>query len=144
MVPYAHTNQDGYDHVTSKSILPGTDKFCGLLLDQINQDDMTDSRIESWIEQLQLGGFFESNSSNESSLLSKATAALTIDDDDDDILMIDTAIRREVAQAVVEQSPISANNFTPHYNPVTGRTMWTSLDGRSSYVTTSTKTGLGP
>ena len=32
----------------------------------------------------------------------------------------------------------SSGGFTPHYNPVTGKTMWTSPDGRSSYVTIET------
>jgi len=30
----------------------------------------------------------------------------------------------------------SSGGFLPHTNPSTGKTMWTSADGRSSYVTT--------
>jgi flavodoxin I len=55
MVLYAHTSQDA-----SKSIVPGTDLFCGLALDQINQEDLTEARVAGWIEKLTLGGFFDS------------------------------------------------------------------------------------
>ena len=146
MVPYAHTSQDGYDHVTSKSILPGSDLFCGLLLDQINQDDLTDGRIDNWIEKLELGGFFDSDGSI--SVLKVAITAEVDDDDDDDdddeLVMVETLISSETKRAVFEQIPVTTSNFTPHFNAKTGRTMWTSPDGRSSYVTFDSKGTLSP
>lgn len=149
MVPYAHTSQDGYDHETSKSILPDSDLFCGLLLDQINQDDLTDDRISSWIEKLQAGGFFDVDGSISTP---KAVAAIDVeqededgdDNDDDEIVMVETSIKSEMKQAVMERSPVTTSNFTPHYNSKTGRTMWTSPDGRSSYVTTEIRSVSSP
>jgi flavodoxin I len=145
MVPYAHTSQDGYDHITSKSILPGSDLFCGLLLDQINQDDLTDSRIANWIEKLEIGGFFDSDGS-----ISAPKVAVIVeeedddDDDDDELFMVETSISSETKRAVLEQTAVATSNFTPHFNAKSGRTMWTSPDGRSSYVTIDTKSTLSP
>jgi len=41
---------DGYDFVESKSVRDG--KFLGLPLDANNEDDMTESRVKKWTEQL--------------------------------------------------------------------------------------------
>lgn len=152
MVPYAHTSQDGYDHITSKSILPGSDLFCGLLLDQINQDDLTDGRITNWIEKLELGGFFDADGS-----VSAPSATIVSvneeeeednDDDSDELVMVETSIGIETKQAVFEPSPVTVttagSNFTPHFNPKTGRTMWTSPDGRKSYLTVDNKSTISP
>ena len=155
MVPYAHTSQDGYDHVTSKSILPDSNLFCGLLLDQINQDDLTDERISNWIEKLQVGGFFDVDGAVSVPKIAKTVEVEQDnddgdgdddkdDDDDDELVMVETSIQRELKQAILENSPVTASNFTPHYNSKTGRTMWTSPDGRSSYVTTENKGVLSP
>jgi flavodoxin I len=147
MVPYAHTSQDGYDHITSKSILPDSDLFCGLLLDQINQDDLTDDRIANWVKKLEVGGFFETDGSV--SVPKVAVIAEEEDDDDDDdddieLVMVESSIATEMKQAVFEPSPVISSSFTPHFNAKTGRTMWTSSDGRSSYVTIENKSTLSP
>jgi flavodoxin I len=47
-------SMEGYDHVESKATRG--DMFCGLLLDQDNQDDLTDVRVESWVAQLKEEG----------------------------------------------------------------------------------------
>jgi flavodoxin I len=47
-------SMEGYDHVESKTTRG--DKFCGLLLDQDNQDDLTDERVEIWVSQLKQEG----------------------------------------------------------------------------------------
>lgn len=129
MVSYARTTQEGYDHKTSKSILPGTDLFCGLLLDQINQDDLTDVRIAKWVVQLANGGFFDASASRSLTVAYQEVVALGADILDDPVGVVE------------KQSPsivtTVASSFTPHYNSVTGRTMWTSPDGRTSYVTTA-------
>ncbi|WP_294967181.1 flavodoxin [Sulfurimonas sp.] len=41
---------DGYEHDESTAIIDG--EFVGLALDEDNQDDLTDTRIDSWIEQI--------------------------------------------------------------------------------------------
>lgn len=45
-----HWPTDGYEYDESKAIKDG--KFVGLPIDQDNQDDMTEERIEKWVEQL--------------------------------------------------------------------------------------------
>ena len=52
---YGMTSQDGYDHVESKAVKDG--KFCGLMCDEDNQYDLSESRAESWIAQLKDEGF---------------------------------------------------------------------------------------
>jgi flavodoxin I len=41
---------DGYDFSDSKALRNG--KFCGLALDDDNQPDLTDKRIQQWVGQL--------------------------------------------------------------------------------------------
>jgi flavodoxin I len=41
---------DGYDFNESKAVRNG--KFCGLALDEDNQSDLTDERIQAWVAQL--------------------------------------------------------------------------------------------
>lgn len=41
---------DGYDFEESTAIVDG--KFVGLALDNDNQDDLTDERIDAWVEQI--------------------------------------------------------------------------------------------
>jgi flavodoxin I len=43
-------------HEESKAIRDG--KFCGLLCDQVNQDELTDGRVEKWVNQLEGLRFF--------------------------------------------------------------------------------------
>ena len=42
------TSSDGYDHDDSKAEVDG--KFVGLVIDEDNQDELTDERISSWVE----------------------------------------------------------------------------------------------
>ncbi|KAK9834643.1 hypothetical protein WJX74_006535 [Apatococcus lobatus] len=46
-----HWPADGYQHAESKAIL-GDGKFCGLALDQDNEDDLTEERVKTWAKQL--------------------------------------------------------------------------------------------
>lgn len=41
---------DGYNFDDSEAVANG--KFVGLALDEVNEDDKTDSRIEAWVEEL--------------------------------------------------------------------------------------------
>ena len=41
---------DGYNFDDSEAVVDG--KFVGLALDEVNEDDKTDSRIEAWVEEL--------------------------------------------------------------------------------------------
>ncbi|EIE22982.1 flavodoxin IsiB [Coccomyxa subellipsoidea C-169] len=51
-----HWPADGYQHEDSKALL-GDGSFCGLPLDQDNEDDKTEERIEGWVAQLKNEGF---------------------------------------------------------------------------------------
>mmetsp|Transcript_26513 Transcript_26513/g.50220 ORF Transcript_26513/g.50220 Transcript_26513/m.50220 type:complete len:288 (-) Transcript_26513:66-929(-) len=46
---------DSYEHEASKAIKDG--KFCGLLCDQVNQDDLSEDRVDKWVKQLVSEGF---------------------------------------------------------------------------------------
>lgn len=139
MVLYAMTSQDGYEHESSKSIRG--DKFCGLLLDQINQEDLTDERISVWVSNLMENGFLDGGTG--------ATLATTPLEDVD----VPQSVLMEVLEgssAVHHDSIVSpaSGGFTPYFNPVTRKTMWTSAGGRNSYVTvepaTSSRSNLRP
>jgi flavodoxin I len=142
MVPYAATSTDGYEHTASKSILPGnTDGslFCGLLLDQINQEDYTDERITAWVMQLLSNGFAEQGDAvngERSAAAPKVTAATATAASSKKIVDADLL---EQGSADLDESiafsSIGGGTFTPHTNPRTGQTMWTSPDGRQSYLT---------
>ncbi|WP_104750488.1 flavodoxin [Helicobacter cynogastricus] len=45
------TSTDGYTFEASKSVQGG--KFVGLVLDEDNQDDLTDGRIQAWVQEIQ-------------------------------------------------------------------------------------------
>lgn len=44
------TSSEGYDFDESRALVDG--KFIGLIIDEDNQSDLTDERVEKWIEQL--------------------------------------------------------------------------------------------
>ncbi|WP_104695468.1 flavodoxin [Helicobacter salomonis] len=44
------TSTDGYNFESSKSVEGG--KFVGLVLDEDNQDDLTDGRIDAWVNEV--------------------------------------------------------------------------------------------
>tara|TARA_Y100001970_G_scaffold119963_1_gene148762 strand:+ start:4872 stop:5372 length:501 start_codon:yes stop_codon:yes gene_type:complete len=49
-VALGFTSTEGYDFDESRGVID--DKFCGLSLDEDNQGEMTDERIESWCKEL--------------------------------------------------------------------------------------------
>lgn len=48
---YGHWPTKGYDHSDSKAEIE-KGKFCGLALDDDNQEDLTDGRVEQWVAQV--------------------------------------------------------------------------------------------
>jgi len=44
------TSTDGYDFEESLAVVD--DMFLGLVIDEDNQDDLTDERLESWANQI--------------------------------------------------------------------------------------------
>lgn len=44
------TSPEGYDFEESKALID--DEFVGLIIDEMNQDELTDQRIENWVQQI--------------------------------------------------------------------------------------------
>lgn len=135
-----YTSQEGYEHEASKAIRG--DKFCGLLCDEINQDDLTDERVENWVAQLKDEGFLGGSISG-AVTSDKVTSVANVSGSNDDV----QELRKENAELrmMLEQNSKMMDEimkaqdnkagFTPHYNPKRGVTMWTSADGRKCYYT---------
>ena len=127
---YGAWSQEGYEHDDSKAIRG--DKFCGLLLDMVNQEDMTEERVTQWVAQLRAEGFLEGGASSSSSA---AVATPTT--------AVPAPTETEIKETLEDFSSTldenialhSSGGFVPHTNPKTGKTMWTSADGKSSFVT---------
>ena len=45
------TSTEGYEFSESRAVVDG--KFLGLVVDEINQPDLTDERIDAWVEEIQ-------------------------------------------------------------------------------------------
>lgn len=54
---FGFTSTDGYDHQESKSEIE-SGKFCGLMCDEDNQNDLSEDRATAWVAQLKDEGFF--------------------------------------------------------------------------------------
>jgi flavodoxin I len=136
-----YVSVEGYEHEESKS--QRGDVFCGLALDAVNFEELTEGRVESWIEQLKEEGILEATgsafmgSSAPTAAVALTTEAVSIEDDIVAQLQRENAeLRRQLQESSGTKSASFGNNrFSPHYNSVTGRTMWTSADGRSCYFT---------
>ena len=146
-----YVSQEGYEHEASKAIRG--DLFCGLLLDAVNQEDLTEGRVKNWVSQLIAEGILEGEpvSVNTSVSHSPVVDAITpiveaTEHSDASKIISDLEIENARLRLLLEENShlldesISAhgsqnNEYVPHYNPKTGRTMWTSLDGHSCYVT---------
>ncbi len=44
------TSVEGYNHSASRAVVDGA--FCGLALDDVNEADKTDARIDAWVKQI--------------------------------------------------------------------------------------------
>ena len=129
-----HTSIDGYLHDESKS--QRGDKFVGLLLDAVNQEELTEQRIKNWVSALKLEGILEEGSSSGSSS-SEGGMALEVAVAEPSVKVeMDTKVNGEHAkQPAVQQAAPVASGFVAHYNARTDKTMWINMDGKSSFVT---------
>lgn len=136
-----YISQEGYLHEDSKSIRG--DKFCGLLCDAINQEDLTERRVQAWVEQLVSEGILEGGGAPVAKpVTSVAAPAAVVDLATGPSILEENA--RMLEESIAAHSSIS-DDYTPHYNSRTGRTMWTSKDGRTCYYTTeATKPSATP
>ena len=128
-------SQEGYEHDASKAIRG--DKFCGLVLDMVNQEDLSEDRVTQWVAQLQAEGFMSGAASTTSAASAPAVAA------PEPVVAAPPQTETQIKETLEDFSSTldenialhSSGGFVPHTNPKTGKTMWTSADGKSSFVT---------
>lgn len=147
-----YTSQEGYEHEESKAVRG--DKFCGLLCDAVNQDFLSEGRVKNWVAQLKSEGILDGASSHS---VPEATTVEVVEASsppmtpktesaDDNAAAELAALKAENArlrELLEDNSRLMDSvlkgeedqGFTPHYNAKTGRTMWTSQDGRACYYT---------
>lgn len=127
---FGYTSTAGYEHEDSKSLRG--DKFCGLLCDAVNQDELTGERVRKWVEQLKAEGFVEGSSSTTTARTDAVQGAVkenvekVFQDIDEYSNMLDETIK---------QHDTTNTGFKSYYNAKKRSTMFVSLDGRSCYYT---------
>jgi flavodoxin I len=124
-----YTSQEGYEHKASKAIRG--DLFCGLLLDAVNQEDLTEERIKNWVVQLIEEGILEGSAAAPTTVAPTVTVDVTVNGSENYAV---SKLEEENAKSTL----LVGTGFTPHFNPRTQRTMWTSADGRKCYFTDNT------
>lgn len=133
-----YTSQEGYEHEASKAIRG--DKFCALLCDEINQDDLSAERVENWVAQLRADGFLEGSASSSGASDSSAETSPAVDGSVVAELQKENADLRKMleenSKLMDEVMKDQKKGYTPHYNAKTKVTMWTSGDGKRCYYTT--------
>ncbi|CAB9512829.1 Flavodoxin 1 [Seminavis robusta] len=134
---HGYVSTEGYLHDDSKAIRGG-DKFCGLLLDMVNQEELTDERIDNWIAQLGSEGFLE----GEGDAVQDAVvieAAAVMPDTPPTTGTMENLEQLDENSSLLDQSIASHDTgFKPHTNTITGKTMWTSVDGTKCFITEGT------
>ncbi len=144
-----YTSQEGYEHEDSKAIRG--DKFCGLLCDEVNQDDLTEERVENWVAQLKTEGILDGSAAVTAPsvsdpidvpIVTEPSPAVSTSSSVDQIAALEAEnarLRKMLEDSKmmdsVLKSEIMAEGYTPHYNPKTCVTMWTSADGKQCYYT---------
>lgn len=143
-------SQEGYEHENSKAIRG--DKFCGLMLDFVNQEELSEERVRKWVVQLKEEGILETTESD-SADIAGSTAFSALDQVNGlRIMAAETGTEKSLEQldegSALLDATIAAHatgGFTPHTNPMSRLTMWTSEDGRKSFLTAErTTTDLNP
>jgi flavodoxin I len=138
-----YTSQVGYLHEESKAIRG--DKFCGLLLDAVNQEELTEGRVKSWVAALIDEGILDSGAAAPS-VQSPSPVPQSFETE---VAVVEPVqINADVAAT---QPAKKEEGFVGHYNSITDKTWWVGNNGRSSFVTTgppeihaATKTSLSP
>lgn len=122
-----YTSPEGYLHEESKAIRG--DSFCGLLLDAVNEEELTEERVKKWVAKLLAEGFLESSGGSAAQTVvappSPQVELAATEVFDDPVL----------AQELIEEVKNTRSGYIAHYNPRTDKTMWISTDGKTSYVT---------
>jgi len=129
---FGYTSQEGYEHEDSKAIRG--DKFCGLLCDECNQEDLSAERVTAWVAQLKTEGFFEGGSAAAAAPAVVDAVPVAEPVQDESVAVWEDL---EANSALMDRAIDSHVNvgFEPNYNPTTKSTMWVSRDGKSCYYT---------
>jgi flavodoxin I len=117
------TSTDGYLHEASKAIRG--DKFCGLLLDEVNQEELTGERVKNWVAAL-IGEGLLSGAGTAAPAVSVQSPA--------PVPQIETEVT-VVEPVATTQAEEQEEGFLGHYNSLTDETWWVGNSGRSSFVT---------
>jgi flavodoxin I len=123
---------DSYTHKASKA--QRGDKFVGLMCDQMNQDDLTDERIEKWLEQLQAEGF-ASGGGGGSAPAAAAPKVVKVAE----VVAAKPAAAKPAAKPSAGVTSASSSNspvagYKAYYNPVKKSTMYVDKEGTGAYV----------
>eukprot|EP00538_Stauroneis_constricta_P001253 CAMPEP_0119562926 /NCGR_PEP_ID=MMETSP1352-20130426/21928_1 /TAXON_ID=265584 /ORGANISM="Stauroneis constricta, Strain CCMP1120" /LENGTH=306 /DNA_ID=CAMNT_0007611437 /DNA_START=52 /DNA_END=970 /DNA_ORIENTATION=+ len=130
---FGYTSQEGYEHEFSKSARG--DKFCGLICDMVNQEELTEERVEAWVKQLQSEGFFGGEGSDDAITAGAADSVIAaLEELEEDVVITNGATEVATPEPVTAAS-VSSEGFKRHYNPVTRSSMWTSPNGRKCFYT---------
>jgi hypothetical protein len=122
-----YTSQEGYQHKESKAIRG--ESFCGLLLDAVNEEELTEERVKNWVAKLLDEGILETSgvvqpvAADVAAPKVELAAAAVFED-------------QALAEEILSEVKKTRIGYIAHYNPRTDKTMWIKTDGRSSYVTT--------
>ena len=128
-----YTSQEGYQHKSSKAIKG--DLFCGLLLDAVNEEELTEERVANWVATLLQEGILESSSESARTAMPAAVAAAVTPSSQVDLTATVAFEDQALAEEIMTEVKKSRSGCMAHYNPRTDKTMWISTDGHSSYVT---------
>ena len=125
-----YTSQEGYQHEDSKATRG--DLFCGLLLDAVNEEELTEGRVKNWVAKLLDEGILESTGGGEAASASApAVSQAPQVEQAATVVFEDHALAEEIMTEVKS----TRKGYVAHYNPRSDETMWISTDGHSSYVT---------
>jgi flavodoxin I len=132
-----YTSQEGYEHEDSKSIRG--DLFCGLLCDEVNQEDLSEERVQNWVAQLKAEGFLEAGGSSSSPAVVAVSTPTVVAEP----VVAEPVVAVEAFSQLEEHSELmdktiethANTGFKPYYNAKTRSTMWVGADGRSCYYT---------
>lgn len=127
---FGYTSQEGYEHEDSKSIRG--DKFCGLLSDAVNQDELTGERVQNWVTQLKTEGFMEGSSST--TVASEEVIPESVGDKTDSVFQ-DIDEYSNMLDDTIKRHGSTSTGFKSYYNEKKKTSMFVSVDGRSCYYT---------
>ena len=118
-----------YEHEESKA--QRGDFFIGLICDNANQPDLTEDRVQTWVEQLKAEGFLGAASDTASSNLDSQLSSL-IESVEESAESVASALSAEISNEKNEEYA----DFEPYSSPLIGQTLWLSKsDHRQSFYT---------